>query len=194
MNLSSNEKLEAIKALINGEWDNPSLKKVGPLTADTDENILYIIDTPKNKQTAIGTTSCPTPGPWWLSVDMFHNKDEEDEFYWKRVYSGGTYEDGENVDVAPARAYGSTKAEAEANALLIAEAGTVLSETGKTPAQLAAENKIMLEALEYTDKQIDKVFGCKLSADVDGLMRGISDALEEALESVLSVPPRKGGE
>ena len=39
------------------------------------------------------------------------------------------------------------KEEAEANAQLIAEAGTVANETGKTPRQLADDNKLLLEAL-----------------------------------------------
>ena len=40
------------------------------------------------------------------------------------------------------------KEEAEANAQLIAEAGTVANETGKTPRQLADDNKVLLEALK----------------------------------------------
>lgn len=40
-----------------------------------------------------------------------------------------------------------SKSEAEANAKLIAEAGTVANETGKTPKQLAKINKELLEAL-----------------------------------------------
>ncbi len=40
------------------------------------------------------------------------------------------------------------KEEAEANAKLIAEAGTVANETGKTPRQLADDNKVLLEALQ----------------------------------------------
>jgi len=38
--------------------------------------------------------------------------------------------------------------EAEANAALIAEAGTVAHETGKTPRQLAEENRELLKALK----------------------------------------------
>ena len=37
--------------------------------------------------------------------------------------------------------------EAKYNAKLIAEAGTVANETGKTPRQLADDNKVLLEAL-----------------------------------------------
>ena len=33
--------LEAIKALINGEWDNPSLLKMGGLLPSETDNILY---------------------------------------------------------------------------------------------------------------------------------------------------------
>ena len=38
--------------------------------------------------------------------------------------------------------------QAESNAKLIAEAGTVANETGKTPRQLADDNKVLLEALK----------------------------------------------
>ena len=38
--------------------------------------------------------------------------------------------------------------QAESNAKLIAEAGTVANETGKTPRQLADDNKVLLEALQ----------------------------------------------
>lgn len=43
--------------------------------------------------------------------------------------------------------YIEEREEIEANAKLIAEAGTVANETGKTPRQLADENKELLEAL-----------------------------------------------
>lgn len=43
--------------------------------------------------------------------------------------------------------YMPNEQEAEANAKLIAEAGTVVNETGKMPRQLADENKELLEAL-----------------------------------------------
>jgi len=47
--------------------------------------------------------------------------------------------------------------EATANAKLIAEAGTVANETGKTPRQLADENKILLEAAKEAISSIDSL-------------------------------------
>ena len=41
--MTPEEKLEAIKARINGEWDNKQLKQVEELTPDIKEDILYII-------------------------------------------------------------------------------------------------------------------------------------------------------
>jgi len=38
------EAIEAIKARINGEWDNPQLLRIGYLQVDTLEDIKYIID------------------------------------------------------------------------------------------------------------------------------------------------------
>lgn len=49
---------------------------------------------------------------------------------------------------------GKTNEEREANAKLIAEAGTVANETGKTPRQLADENKELLEALKLCRKYL----------------------------------------
>ena len=48
--------------------------------------------------------------------------------------------------------------ENEANAKLIAEAGTVTNETGKSPRQLADENKELLEALHHL-VGVQKEFG-----------------------------------
>jgi hypothetical protein len=53
--------------------------------------------------------------------------------------------------------------------------------TNATPIAAAPE---LLEALEYINKQIDKVFGYDLPEDIDGLMRGISDAVDEAITKV----------
>ena len=60
MQLSPNEKLKAIKALVNGEWDNPALNKLGPLTNDTDEIILQIINTPEGEQTTSEDNHTPS--------------------------------------------------------------------------------------------------------------------------------------
>ena len=38
------EAIEAMKARINGEWDNPQLLKVGDLRTDSFEDIKYIIE------------------------------------------------------------------------------------------------------------------------------------------------------
>lgn len=48
-----------------------------------------------------------------------------------------------------------------ANAQLIAEAGTVANETGKTPRQLAEENKMLLEALKGLIKGINPEDACR---------------------------------
>jgi hypothetical protein len=42
--MTDKEKLEAIQALINGEWDNPSLVKVGELHVDFEYNVQTILN------------------------------------------------------------------------------------------------------------------------------------------------------
>jgi hypothetical protein len=42
--MNTEQKLEAIKALINGEWDNEQLMKIGPLFVDPLENIKTILE------------------------------------------------------------------------------------------------------------------------------------------------------
>lgn len=42
--MTAEQKLEAIKALINGVWDNEQLVKVGLLYADQKANIIMIIE------------------------------------------------------------------------------------------------------------------------------------------------------
>jgi len=99
-----------------------------------------------------------TPGPWCLCNDFtLKTVDIDESYYWTRIYSES------DADIAPARAYGETIVEAKANARLIAAAPE------------------LLEAMEYINKQIDKVFGYDLPEDIDGLMRGISDAVDEAI-------------
>lgn len=44
MSFSKDDALQAIIARIKGEWDNPSLLKVGPLDSDVLSDISYIID------------------------------------------------------------------------------------------------------------------------------------------------------
>lgn len=59
--------------------------------------------------------------------------------------------------------------EAEANAKLIAEAGNVTNETGKTPRQLADENKELLNALKpFAElyKQFDGIVGNRPSEGI----------------------------
>jgi len=43
-NTRERQTLEAIKARINGVWDNPSLVAVGPLTPDVELDIKHIIE------------------------------------------------------------------------------------------------------------------------------------------------------
>lgn len=78
-----------------------------------------------------------TKGEW--EVEKFENEFES------TIYSNG-------VRIAEAKSFGSgfndaTSNQRIANAKLIAEAGTVANETGKTPRQLAEENKVLLDAL-----------------------------------------------
>lgn len=42
--MTDKEKLEAIRALLNGEFDNKQLVKIGPLFVDGVENILHILN------------------------------------------------------------------------------------------------------------------------------------------------------
>ena len=44
LKVSSQEALEAVRARIRGEWDNPALVKFGSLSTDTMKDILYIVD------------------------------------------------------------------------------------------------------------------------------------------------------
>ena len=89
-----------------------------------------------------------TIGIWKQS----HRIIDEDENYATQVYTDDTIictldwaghkeDDGK-----------TTTSRREANARLIAEAGTVANETGKTPRQLADENKELLEALQEIKK------------------------------------------
>lgn len=41
--MTDQEKLQAIEARINGDWDNPALLKAGPLSTSLTEDILHII-------------------------------------------------------------------------------------------------------------------------------------------------------
>ncbi len=38
------ETIQAIKARINGEWDNPALVKMGPLMSDAKEDIMRFVE------------------------------------------------------------------------------------------------------------------------------------------------------
>jgi len=70
-----------------------------------------------------------------------------------RVAKHDTLKDVYHVDAGPQGYERTTVAiasgkEAEPNAFLIAEAGTVAHETGKTPRQLADENRALLDAVK----------------------------------------------
>ena len=67
-----------------------------------------------------------SPAPWQSFASSEVRFDKALECFWKRVYSCGTYENGEDAEIAPARAYGSTMEECEANAALIAVAPELL--------------------------------------------------------------------
>ena len=41
--MTDSQKLEAIKARINGVWDNPQLMKIGELLTNTQDDILRIL-------------------------------------------------------------------------------------------------------------------------------------------------------
>jgi len=43
--------LEAIRARIDGEWDNPALKKYGPMRASGYEDVRYIANAALRKDT-----------------------------------------------------------------------------------------------------------------------------------------------
>lgn len=55
--MTAEEALKAIKARLDGEWDNPCLMELGPLHIDAEDDILHCIDL----------------------VDMEAHRDEEDQ-------------------------------------------------------------------------------------------------------------------
>lgn len=61
----------------------------------------------------------------------------------------------DRVLIAQICSAGNNEIAQQANAQLIIEAGNVANETGKTPRQLAEENKELLEALQYAIKTIE---------------------------------------
>lgn len=72
------------------------------------------------------------------------------------------YENNKSIEVCSVNSPGflenrSSKPVAEANAKLIAEAGTVTNQTGKTPKQLADENKKLLYWLETATELFDQL-------------------------------------
>ena len=75
-----------------------------------------------------------TPGPW----GVVENYMAEGDFHPHGVFA----------DFAPSGHKMPAMADSPANANLIAEAGTVANETGKTPRQLADENAKLREACE----------------------------------------------
>jgi hypothetical protein len=82
---------------------------------------------------AASSATGQTPGPW------FACKPEGSNGYW---YVGTHRAERDDVCVL------YTQDNIEANARLIAEAGTVATETGLTPRQLADQRKELLEALQ----------------------------------------------
>ena len=67
------------------------------------------------------------------------------------------------------------------NEKLIAEAGTVANETGKTPRQLADDNKLLLEALmavKVADSESrihTSIFSSKLSKQIDDAIKQVTE-------------------
>jgi len=94
----------------------------------------------------------PTPGPW--SVNGSHK-------YWsvsnaQKIEDLGGIVKTLDCDLVSVISE-CDPLEMQSNAVLIADAGTVYHETGKTPSQLAEENKILLSALEQTMDALNEI-------------------------------------
>ena len=123
----------------------------------------------------------PTPGPWKRSDNTSETLSTDDAIYHRhssgalkwvcRVYGEGC--SSRNVQ------------ERDSNAALIAEAGTVYHETGKTPARLAEENRELLEALELALKELEharRYFPKSIrNADKFSLENIVANALKPAI-------------
>ncbi|BEV44811.1 hypothetical protein [Afipia carboxidovorans] len=93
----------------------------------------------------------PTPGPWkWTWENMNRDWAIVTDVHGSIIANVNT-ETGPDACFAPATRW----MPAEANARLIAEAGTVAHETGLTPRQLAEQRDELLEALQWALAEID---------------------------------------
>jgi len=90
-----------------------------------------------------------TQGPWKVNRDQIRYSEEG-------MYLSGLVIENPSEDLAVASIVEwQSPLEAEANAALIAEAGTVAHETGKTPRQLAEENRELLKALKSVTDELE---------------------------------------
>lgn len=107
----------------------------------------------------------PTPGPWTSETTP------SNVFVTRAIYGAN----GELVAHVGIPGYRSTPdvKQNTADAALIAEAGTVYHETGKTPRRLAEENAALLAALEAAAERMEHV---SQSVLIDKRHRGVSPA------------------
>lgn len=70
-----------------------------------------------------------------------------------------------------------TKKEAELNANLISEAFNVANETGKTPRQLADDNKVLLETLRKFTILSEEHY-----SDIKGLIKNAKETIKQVTE------------
>ena len=80
----------------------------------------------------------------------------------------------------PCKLNGFANIHVEADAKLIAEAGTVATETGKTPRQLADENKELLEAIHYYFSVLKEVNGESWNNKPDHVLSKMIEATNNA--------------
>lgn len=111
----------------------------------------------------------PTPGPWEIS-----DKNRTNVMHGKRaICSTGGYQDSSDIE--------GVALTNEANARLIAEAGTVAHETGLTPRQLADEvenmNKVWAAERQNAAKELSKIADSYI-AQRNELLSPIKDSIE----------------
>lgn len=99
----------------------------------------------------------PTPGPWHVA--------------------NGVQIRGEREQIA--KVWMMRRGEGKANALLIAEAGTVRGETGLTPRQLAALNGELVEALRAAQQCINS-----MKVEAETAAQGDEQMMLEACETI----------
>jgi hypothetical protein len=97
------------------------------------------------------TNSKHTPGPWNMGACIIRGA------YWFQVQAEKNGYHGRVGSVAITPDRNERNAEDEANARLIAEAGTVATETGLTPRQLAEQRAELLEAAKDALDLIDSL-------------------------------------